>query len=142
MRTIRKIKSNVRTRNSSRHQYFQEKSKQKFYNFDKIPLRWLDENYQNRFGLRNWTWRTIINGVIAEHLLSIKSDTEPNKEIDQMNEFHINLLWHTLLKTAEIFDLDQVPKLEEPEHSHVKTILIMYSLNCFLFGRLNQGSRE
>ena len=28
--------------------------------FDNISYRWLDQNYTRIYGLRNWTWRTII----------------------------------------------------------------------------------
>ena len=31
---------------------------------------------------------------------------------------------------------------DDPEHSDVKAIMFMYSLDCFLFGRLNKISRD
>ena len=31
---------------------------------------------------------------------------------------------------------------DEPEHPDVKAVLLMYSLDCFLFQRLNKISRE
>ena len=46
------------------------------------------------------------------------------------------------MKLADITDLSSMPKLTDPEHRDVKMILMMYSLESFLFKRLNQGSRE
>lgn len=31
---------------------------------------------------------------------------------------------------------------DDPEHEDVKAIMFMYSLDCFLFGRLNKISRD
>lgn len=35
-----------------------------------------------------------------------------------------------------------MPVLKDPEHPHVKAVLILYSLESFLFKRLNECSRE
>ena len=37
-------------------------------NYDTNSFRWLDQNYIRRHGLRKWTWRAIIEGIITEHL--------------------------------------------------------------------------
>lgn len=42
-----------------------------------------------------------------------------------------------VLETAGIVNLDQVPKLTDPNHKDVKIILIIYSVESFLFRRLN-----
>lgn len=46
------------------------------------------------------------------------------------------------MKLAGISDLDTVPQLTDPEHNDVKLVLMMYSLESFLFKRLNQSSRD
>ena len=46
------------------------------------------------------------------------------------------------MKLAGITDLDKIPKLTDPEHNDVKIILMLYSLESFLFKRLNQSSRD
>ena len=47
----------------------------------------------------------------------------------------------TILKLAGINNLRQIPCLTDPDHRDVKLILIMYSLESFLFFRLNESSR-
>ena len=107
-------------------------------NFDKISLQWLDENYKRRKGLRNWTWKTIITGVITEHIKVIEMQSDGG----EIENDHVHLLWHAFLRAAGVLDLDKVPKLKDPEHADVKAILVMYSLESFLFSRINQSSRE
>ena len=46
-----------------------------------------------------------------------------------------------IIKLAGIKDLNKVPKLNDPEDTGVKVILTMYSLDSFLFKRLNEFSR-
>jgi len=41
-----------------------------------------------------------------------------------------------------IKDFDESLETTDPEHPHVKTALFIYSLNSFLFDRINKGSRE
>ena len=38
--------------------------------------------------------------------------------------------------------MKRVPVTDDPEHKDVKAIMFMYSLDCFLFARLNKISRE
>jgi hypothetical protein len=46
------------------------------------------------------------------------------------------------LKVAGIEDLSVIPNTCLPEHADVKSILMIYSLECFLFKRMNQASRD
>lgn len=80
----------------------------------------------------------ILRGIITEHLRLIESQGFSN----EINKEHVHLVWHTFAHVAEIGDLNQVPKLEDPEHPHVKAILTIYSLESFLFKKLNQSCRE
>ena len=41
-----------------------------------------------------------------------------------------------------IKDFDEILETEDPEHTHVKSALFIYSLNSFLFDRINKGSRQ
>lgn len=47
-----------------------------------------------------------------------------------------------MLRFGGIIDIDQAPKLRDPEHKDVKLILTMYSLESFLFKRLNESCRR
>ena len=55
---------------------------------------------------------------------------------------YVKVIWHMILQLGGITNLDKVPRLTDPDHIEVKIILIMYSLESFLFKRLNQSSRE
>jgi hypothetical protein len=52
------------------------------------------------------------------------------------------LIWHTFLKVSGIEDLSKVPVISDPDHPHVKAIVFVYSMESFLFVRLNQISRQ
>ena len=106
--------------------------------FDKISYRWLDQNYTRINGLRNWTWRTIIQGIINEHKKLISAEGL-NSTIELK---YVSLIWFTITKLAGIDNLDRMPKLTDPESIDVKVILIFYSLESFLFKKLNSSSRE
>ena len=106
--------------------------------FDKISYRWLDQNYKRIYGLRNWTWRTIIEGIIVEHKKLIKAEGSKS-EIDLA---YVSLIWYTILELSGIKNLDTIPKLTDPESIDVKVILNFYSLESFLFKKLNRSSRE
>ena len=60
----------------------------------------------------------------------------------KLDFLQVETLWHTFLRIAGVKNLDEVPKLSDPEHPHVKTVLFMYSLECFLFNRLNKSCRD
>ena len=52
------------------------------------------------------------------------------------------MIWKTLIQIAGIDKLNVVPNTSDPEHVHVKTILFIYSLESFLFKKLNLASRQ
>jgi hypothetical protein len=52
------------------------------------------------------------------------------------------VIWHTLLKVAKIEDLSKVPDLSDPDNIDVKTILFIYSMESFLYTRINKASRD
>ena len=52
------------------------------------------------------------------------------------------MIWFTILKLSGIENFDSVPKLTKPESIDVKVILILYSLESFLYKKLNLSSRE
>ena len=47
-----------------------------------------------------------------------------------------------ILKFGGIVDVDKQPDLQDPESEDVKLVLTMYSLESFLFRRLNESSRQ
>jgi hypothetical protein len=47
-----------------------------------------------------------------------------------------------LLKVAKIDDFNQVLNVDDPNHKDVKTILFIYTLECFLYKRINKASRD
>jgi hypothetical protein len=55
---------------------------------------------------------------------------------------HIKLLWNTFLKVAGINDLNRVPEVSHPEHSDVKAVMFMYSMESFLYKRINKIQRD
>ena len=46
------------------------------------------------------------------------------------------------MRAASIENLKDIPNTSDPEHPHVKAILIIYSFECFLFKKLNKSSRD
>ena len=46
------------------------------------------------------------------------------------------------MTASGINNLNKVPVTDDPESVDVKAILFMYSLDCFLFGRMNKISRD
>ena len=79
----------------------------------------------------------MIDGIILEHKKNVESDQE--KAIEP---HLIELLWYSFLKVAGIDNLKTVPNTSDPNHAHVKTILFIYSMECFLFKKLNKASRD
>ena len=136
-RKIRRVNNShirMRAENSNRvNTVFNTEKRVKKKNIDKTSYQWLDEQYVGKYGLRGWTWRTIIQGVINEHLNQLKEKGEETK----IDAEYVALIWHTIANLAGITNLDRVPQLTDPEHIDVKLILTMYSLDTFLFSRLN-----
>ena len=58
------------------------------------------------------------------------------------NEENIQLAWMIFLRIAGISRLDKPPVTSNPSHPDVKAILIMYSLECFLYKTINFASRQ
>ena len=125
-------------------QSFSQRKKEKFFkrnlDLEQNSVQWLAENYRKMRGLRNFTWKKLMDGIILEHKRFIRS----NRSYHRMNDHNINLLWVTFFKVAGIQDSDlkKVPVCDEPEHPHVKTIIFVYSLESFLFSEINRSSRE
>jgi hypothetical protein len=108
--------------------------------FSSSNFGWISKNFELVYGLRRgqWTWQTIIDGIIQEHIKSLKSSKKKCKtDVD-----HIKLIWYTLLRVAKIDDLHAVPNVSDPDHKDAKTILFIYSMESFLYGRINKASRE
>ena len=89
-------------------------------------------------GLRSWNWRTIIEGIIKEHIKYLQM----NDQYDDINEWQVRVLWLTFLKVAKIENLDEVPVYTDPYHPHVKACMFMYSMESFLYKRINKLSRD
>ena len=105
--------------------------------FDKVTLSWLASSYKRKYGLRKWTWRKIIDGIVDEHMFVIGLEGSSNN----LAKGHLDLLWHTFIRVAKITELDRQPELVDPESNDVKAILHLYSLESFLPYRLNESSR-
>ena len=52
------------------------------------------------------------------------------------------MLWNTFIQAAGINDLKVFPNTSDPEHPDVKAILFIYTMESFLFKKLNRASRE
>ena len=64
------------------------------------------------------------------------------EKANQNKKEQVKLIWYTLLNVSEIDDFSKVPKLTNPEHNDVKVVLVIYSLQSFLYERINSGIRE
>ena len=89
------------------------RKKDKVYDYD--SLFWLSKNYIWKRGLRTWTWRIIIEGIIEEHTKTLVLEFK-STNIDMV---HIELIWHTFLKVAGIKNLNSVPVTNDPKHPDV-----------------------
>ena len=97
----------------------------------------MSEKYILLYGLRNWTWRRIIDGVITENMKEFESGSK--KSVDFR---HVRLLWYTFLKVVGIQNLDSIPNIKDPEGSSTKAAMYMYSMESFLYKRINKVLRE
>ena len=52
------------------------------------------------------------------------------------------MLWFTFLKVAKIHNLDELPVVSDPHHEHVKTCIFLYSMESFLYKKINEYSRK
>ena len=70
-------------------------------NFIYDSLGWLARNYIEVKGLRNWSWKLIIDGIILEN----KQEHEHNSDQENIETQNIELLWHIFLTVSGITDL-------------------------------------
>lgn len=87
------------------------------------------ENFIREYGLRNWTWKTIIEGIRDEHLHEIKAQGD-DSEIDAT---FIYMIWNMFLKFGGVVDFNKTPVTDDPEHIDVAIIATLYSMETFLF---------
>ena len=127
----------VRQKDSERIRAIFDAGKRKGrFNVDKTSFEWLSENYIRKRGLRKWTWKVIFNGLRNEHLHWNKSHGD--SEIDAK---FVHIIWNMIVKFGGIVDIDKKPNLNDPDSEDVKLVLSMYSLDSFLYRRLNESSR-
>lgn len=107
-------------------------------NFELNRVNWLSDRYVCLYGLRKWTWRVIIEGIISENMRECQSNCKDS----QVNIEQIWLVWYTFLKVAGIYHLDSAPNIKNANGPDTKAALFMYSMECFLFRRLNKVVRE
>ena len=136
-RTIRLLKStHLRCRSVNERVFdsvaFGNGEQKTFYD---DSLQWIANNYIRRYGLRNWCWRIIIAGICEEHIQDINN--QDNSRKNKIKVGMIKSLWQTFVMVSGIRDFEEVPNTEDPEHPHVKTALFIYSLQSFLFQRIN-----
>jgi hypothetical protein len=70
-RKVRKLSKSPKKRaeDSSRFQSNLSSIKsEKSTTFTYDSFGWLATNYEQMYGLRNWTWQVIIDGIIDEHI--------------------------------------------------------------------------
>ena len=51
-------------------------------------------------------------------------------------------MWLTFLKVAKVENLKAVPVTSDPKHPHVKAAMFLYSIESFIYKRINKISRE
>ena len=90
-------KSSLRFDNNSN---FSRTRKHRVYDYD--SLSWLANNYIKKMGLRKWTWKVIIDGIIVEQIRSIENLTENDMQ-------NVRIMWHTFISVAGITNLREVP---------------------------------
>lgn len=78
----------------------------------------------------------VLDGIIREHEKFLKSQGSLKNE-----QKHVELIWNTLFNVLDI-NLDKVPRTSDPYHKDVKTCLFIYSMESFLYKRINQISRD
>ena len=89
----------MRQENSDRSKaVFNSKKSRWRENFDSTSFQWLEQNYIRIYGLRKWTWRAIMSGIIKEHINQVENESE-NSEIDAK---YISLIWRSVFELAGI----------------------------------------
>lgn len=80
--------------------------KKDVYDYD--SLEWLATNYEREYGLRNWTWQVIIDGIIDEHRLeNFRFEKGMESSITKLEDkefdmHHIEPLWYAFLDAGDI----------------------------------------
>ena len=64
----------LRKRGNTTEKYFQKKDCKICQTFEIQSFDWLSDKYILLYGLRKWTWRVIIEGIIAENMLEFEDD--------------------------------------------------------------------
>ena len=62
-----------------------------------------------------------------------------DKNVDSKN---IELVWLTYFKVAKIVNLKEVPVTSDPDHPHVRAAMYLYSIESFIYKRINKISRD
>lgn len=96
-------------------------------------INWLSDKYISSYGLRNWTWNVIVGGIIKENILALHSESDYNVDPKM-----IKLLWKTFLEIADVNDLNRIPNTNDFEGPDVKAAMYMYSMESFLYKRINR----
>ena len=100
-KNVRMIKDqDLRKRGEKTEKYFIKAGRKikRDLKFEIQRVDWLSDKYILLYGLRNWTWRLIIEGVIDENMQEFQDDSE-NKKVDVR---HIRLLWYTFLEVVGV----------------------------------------
>lgn len=92
-------------------------------------------------GLRDWTWRLIVEGIVEENSKVLLTEFSSIQDILVLQE-NLRVIWFTFLKISGVKNFDRIPNTKDPESTDVKTALFMYSMQSFLYTRLNQISRS
>ena len=79
----------------------------------------------------------MFKGIRNEHLYEITLQGA----LTEIDAKYVHIIWDMIIKFGGIVNLDSVPTLTDPDHRDVKLILTMYSLESFLFKRLNESCR-
>ena len=126
----------LRKRGRESEKYFQRKVRtKKETKFEIENFDWLSDKYMLLHGLRNWTWRVIIEGIIRENIFQLSSSSTGSQK--PVAYQHIRVLWFTFLEVAGIKDLDKVPNITDPDGPDIKAAMYMYSMESFLYKRIN-----
>lgn len=83
------------------------------------------------------TWRVIVDGIVLENISELESNYQIHLKIESSK---IRLLWYTFLDIAGIKNLDTVPNTKDFDMPDVKTAMYMYSMESFLYKRINKVS--
>ena len=136
VRKLRFLRSAGRNRAAGSEKYNSTDVKVKknlYMEFKKV--NWLSDKYLAEYGLRKWTWRVVIDGIVKENVETFQSELGKTKTVDHSK---IELLWYTFLDIAGIKNLDSIPNTRDFDSADVKAAMYMYSMESFLYKRMNK----